>query len=103
MKKQLNEKQLVSLYRAFFIFGDTASLKILYELDRYGEKNFTELRDELEINPATLTKKLKLLVEVGIVTADRSHDHLRVYYAINNHQKPLKRFLDALERLSSEL
>ena len=103
MKKQLSEKQLIALYRAIFIFGDAASLKILYELDRYGEKNFTELRDELEINPATLTKKLRLLVEAGIVSVDRTHDHLRVYYAINNHQKPLKRFLDSLERLAGEL
>jgi DNA-binding HxlR family transcriptional regulator len=103
MKKQLTEQQLVSMYRGFFIFGDSSSLKILYELDRYGEKNFSELRDELEINPASLTKKLKLLVEVGIVAADRTHDHLRVYYAISNHHKPLKRFLDALERLSGDL
>jgi DNA-binding HxlR family transcriptional regulator len=103
MKKQLTEKQLIVLYRGFYIFGDSACLKILYELDRYGEKNFTELRDELQINPATLTKKLKLLVECGIVSADRTHDHLRVFYSINNHQKTLKRFLDAFERLSGGL
>ena len=103
MKKQMDEQQLVPLYRGFYIFGDAAILKILYELERYGEKNFSELRDELDINPATLTKKLKLLVETGLVAADRTHDHLRVYYAINDHQRPLKRFLDALERLSGDL
>lgn len=103
MKKQLTEKQLIALYRGFYIFGDSASLKILYELERFGEKNFSELRDELGINPATLTKKLKLLVEAGIITADRSHDYLRVYYSIHNHQKPLRRFLDSLERLAGEL
>lgn len=103
MKKNLTEKQLTSLYRGFYVFGDTASLKILYELDRYGEKNFSQLRDELGINPATLTKKLKLLVEVGVISADRTQDHLRVFYAVSNHHKPLKRFLDALERLSGDL
>lgn len=103
MKKQLSEKQLVPLYRGFFIFGDSATLKILYELERYGEKTFSELRDELEINPATLSKKLKVLTQVGLVLPDRTHDQLRVYYSINKHQRPVKRLLDALERISLEL
>lgn len=103
MKNHLSEKQQLVLLRGFYIFGDSAVLKILYELDRFGEKNFSELRDQLDINPATLSKKLRLLVEVGLVSSDRTHDHLRVYYSINNHQKPLRRLLDAMERLSSEL
>jgi len=103
MKKHLSEKDLVNLYRGFFVFGDSASLKILYELDRYGEKNFTELRDMLDINPATLTKKLRILTEVGLISPDRTHDHLRVFYSISNHHRPLKRFLDAFERLSGDL
>ncbi len=103
MNKQLTEKELVVLHRGFFIFGDSTNLKILFELERYGEKNFSELRDELKINPATLSKKLKLLVEVGLISADRTHDHLRVYYSISDHKKPLRRLLDAFERLSNSL
>ncbi len=103
MKSNIPEGKLLNLYRAFFILGDSATLKIVYELERYGEKNFSELRDELEINPATLSKKLKLLLESGLIAADRTHDHLRVYYSLNNHQKPLRRFLDSLERLAGEL
>ncbi len=103
MKSKVTEDKLLELYRGFYILGDSASLKILYELERYGEKNFSELRDELDINPATLSKKLKLLVETGLIASDRSHDHLRVYYGIHQHAKPLRRFLDALERLSGEL
>jgi DNA-binding HxlR family transcriptional regulator len=103
MKNQMSPDQYQHVERGFFILGDSACLKILYELERYGEKTFSELRDELELNPSTLTKKLKLLVECGLVIADRTHDHLRVYYSINNHRKPLKRFLDSLERLSGDL
>lgn len=89
--------------RGFFLLGDSTILKVLYELERYGEKNFSELRDELDINPATLSKKLKLLVEIGLVASDRTHDHLRVYYSINKHQRALRRFLDTFERLTSDL
>lgn len=99
----MSEKELVKLYRAFFLLGDSTSLKILFELERYGEKTFTELRDNLSINPATLSKKLKQLVQVGLVSPDKSHDHLRVFYTLHQHQRPLKRVLDALERLSAEL
>lgn len=103
MKDHLSEQQLLDINRAFFLIGDTAFLKILYELERYGEKNFTELKQQLDINPATLSKKLKILTEMGIVTPDRTHDHLRVFYSLSNHRKPIKRILDAIERLSSDL
>jgi DNA-binding HxlR family transcriptional regulator len=69
----------------------------------FGEKNFSELRDQLDINPATLSKKLKLLNEIGLISSDRTHDHLRVYYSISQHHKPIRRFLDAFERLANDL
>ena len=103
MKSVLNDSELLRLYRGFFVFGDSASLKILFELSHYGEKNFTELRSELDINPATLTKKLKLLSELELIVADRTHDRLRVYYSLHRHSKSLKKFLDSFERLSGEL
>ncbi|MFT4532096.1 MAG: DNA-binding HxlR family transcriptional regulator [Candidatus Saccharimonadales bacterium] len=99
----MSEKDIVKLYRTFFILGDSASLKILFELERYGEKTFSELRDNLSINPATLSKKLKILVQTGLIVPDKSHDHLRVFYSLHQNQKPLRRVLDALERLSTEL
>lgn len=103
MKNNLTEKELLSLYRGFFIFGDSTCMKILYELERYGEKNFTELKDVLEVNPSTLTKKLRLLTEADIITADKTRDKLRIYYSIKNHKRAIKRFIDAFERLSYDL
>ena len=102
MKQHLSQEKLVELYRGFFVLGDSSSMKILFELDRYGEMNFTQLREQLDINPATLSKKLRILTEVGLVSPDRTHDHLRVFYSISQHQKPLRRFLDAFERLSGD-
>jgi DNA-binding HxlR family transcriptional regulator len=99
----MNKDETFKLYRTFFILGDSASLKILFELERFGEKTFTELKNNLQINPATLSKKLKLLTQVGLITPDKSHDHLRVFYTLHEHQKPLKKVLDSLERLAHEL
>ena len=99
----MSEKDLVKLYRTFFILGDSASLKILFELERYGEKTFTELKNNLHINPATLSKKLKILTQVKLIVPDKSHDHLRVFYSLHENQRPLKRVLDSLERLSHDI
>jgi len=103
MKSDLTEKELLSLHRGFYIFGDQFVLKILFELERYGEKNFTELKSSLGINPATLTKKLRLLVKSGVISTDRTRDGKRVYYFLSIRHRQLKRFIDSLERLSSEL
>ncbi len=99
----MSDKELIKLYQVFFVLGDNTSLKILFELERYGEKTFSQLRDKLQINPSTLSKKLKLLVQFELVAPDKSHDHLRVFYSLHKHQRPLRKVLDSLERLSSEL
>ena len=103
MKSNLTEKEIVGLYRGFFIFGDAAALKILYELERNGTKTFTELKSDLGLNPTTLSKRLKLLVQVGLLSAGNESDKLHVYYKVVNHHKQLKRFLDALERLAYDM
>lgn len=99
----MKDDDLLKLYRVFFIFGDSACLKILFELSRNDECTFTDLKTHLHLNPATLSKKLKLLTSFSLVTSDRSHDRLRVFYSLNEHQRPVKRILAELERVSYEL
>lgn len=99
----LPEKELIKLYRTFNILGDEAVLKILFALDRKREMTFSQLRDTLVINPATLSKRLKLLTEVELIVPDKSHDHLRVFYKLHDHKRPLRRVLDSLERLSLDI
>lgn len=103
MKDNLSEKELLSLHRGFYIFADSTCVKILYELERYGQKNFTELKEALHVNPSTLTKKLRILVDSHIISQDKTHDKLRIYYSITAHEKSIKRFIDAFERVSFEL
>ena len=100
---QKDNPDRLSVLKGFIVLGDTTSLKILYALDRHGEKNFSELKELLEVNPASLSKKLRILSEAGILGSDRTHDNLRVYYSIAHHQRAVKKFLDGFERLAQEL
>jgi DNA-binding HxlR family transcriptional regulator len=99
----MNNRDTLKLYRAFYVLGDNTNLKILFELDRYGEKTFTELKNNLSINPATLSKKLKILTQVGLISPDKSHDKLRVFYALSENQKGVKKILESIERLSVDI
>lgn len=99
----MNNSDTLKLFRAFYVFGDSTNLKILFELDRYGEKTFTELKNNLSINPATLSKKLKILTQLGLIAPDKSHDKLRVFYSLNENQRGVKKILESIERLSTEL
>jgi DNA-binding HxlR family transcriptional regulator len=103
MKVHNSEKELLALYRVFFLLGDNTSLKILYELDRYGEKSFTELLEHLDTNPGTLSKKLKILEEAGIVSADKTHDKRRVFYAISDHERTVRKLTELIDRLAMDL
>lgn len=93
----------VSKLKGFIVLGDTIALKILFVLDRYGEKNFSELKELLSVNPASLSKKLRLLQEAGLLQSDRTHDNLRVYYSIAQHQRYVKKFIDSFEKLAQNL
>lgn len=98
----MDENSLIRLYRVLFIVGDQYILRILYELLHSGDKTFSELRDGLQINPATLSKKLKFLQTIDLVAADRSHDRRRVYYTLHDHQRSLRKLMISIERFAEE-
>lgn len=99
----MKEIELKALLRTFALLGDAPTLKILYLLDRTGEKSFTELKEILRINPTTLSSRLKRLTQAGILEFDRLHDRLHVYYSISDNPKALRRVLDSLERFADDL
>lgn len=103
MKIQMKEVELKALLRTFALLGDAPTLKILYLLERSGEKSFTELKDILRINPATLSNRLKRLTQAGILVSDRLQDRLHVYYSIGDNRKALRKVLDSLERFADDL
>lgn len=99
----LDDPDRVSKLKGFIVLGDSVALKILYVLDRHGEKNFSELKELLGVNPASLSKKLRMLSEAGLLISDRTHDNLRVYYSIAQHRRHVKKFIDSFEKLAQNL
>jgi DNA-binding HxlR family transcriptional regulator len=100
----MDNDELLAMYRVFHVLGDTHALKILYQLDTYGEQTFSQLRDTLSINPRSLSNRLKKLKALEFIHADSSRDSLRVFYNVHdNHQKSIKKLLDAYERLAVEV
>lgn len=89
--------------KGFILLGDSVALKILFVLDRHGDKNFSELKDILGVNPASLSKKLKMLTEAGVLRSDHTHDRLRVYYSIAQNRRLVKKFIDSFEKLAQNL
>lgn len=100
---QKDNPDRLRMLKGFIILGDATAIKILYALDRNGEQNFSELKELIEVNPASLSKKLRILSEAGILGSDRTHDNLRVYYSIAHHQRAVRKFLDSFERLAQNL
>ena len=99
----MNQQEFLSLQRSFFLLGDRQTLQILYALDTNGEMMFSQLRDELKINPRTLSDRLKRLQKARFIVADTSKDKLRVFYRIDDYPKEISRVLDAYERLATAL
>lgn len=99
----MTEQELLSLYRVYHILGDGISLKILNYLDIHGDTTFSELRDSLKVNPSTLSKRLKLLLQVEFVQSHNKYDKLRRYYSLHENRKTIKKILELLEKLSKDI
>ena len=89
--------------KGFIVLGDATSLKILFLLDRRGSMNFSDIRRNISVNPASLTKKLRTLQDAGLLKNEKTKDNLHVYYSISQHHRHIKRFIDSFEKLAQEL
>ena len=60
--QNVSEDELSDLAELFKIFGDSTRIKILFDLFQ-GEKNVTEICDDLEMNQSAVSHQLKILME----------------------------------------
>ena len=58
--QNVSEDELSDLAELFKIFGDSTRIKILFDLFQ-GEKNVTEICDDLEMNQSAVSHQLKIL------------------------------------------
>ncbi len=81
------EDELSDLAELFKIFGDSTRIKILFDLFQ-GEKNVTEICDDLEMNQSAVSHQLKILKVSKLITSRR--DGKAVYYRLaDEHVKTI--------------
>lgn len=79
------------------IIGDASNLLIIYELMNFGEKSFNELKRMTDINAVTLSKKLKLLKDEGLVDSHECGIENRYYVTDKSKEfRPLMRDIEIL-------
>lgn len=85
------------------LFGDFWSLRIIEVLDSAGKRYCTLEKELPDINPITLTKRLKKLVELKIITKEqKTIDKISVVYKLNKKGEAIKPILDEIKNYSDK-
>ena len=81
------EDELSDLAELFKVFGDSTRIKILYDLFS-GEKNVTEICEDLEMNQSAVSHQLKLLKTARLIRSRREGKQM-IYYLADDHVKTI--------------
>ena len=79
--KGVSEEELLELADLFKMFADSTRIKILYDLFD-GEKNVTEICDDIEMNQSAVSHQLKALKIAKLVKSRRQGK--AVYYGLDD-------------------
>ncbi len=83
----VTENELSDLAELFKVFGDSTRIRILYDLFR-GEKNVTEICEDLEMNQSAVSHQLKLLKTSRLLGSRRKGKQM-IYYLADEHVKTI--------------
>ncbi len=83
--KNVSEEELCDLAELFKVFGDSTRIKILYDLFD-GEKNVTEICEDLDMNQSAISHQLKILKTSRLITARRDGKAM-IYSLADEHVK----------------
>lgn len=79
--KGLAEEELLDLADLFKMFSDSTRIKILYDLFD-GEKNISEICEDIEMNQSAVSHQLKALRNAKLVKSRR--DGKAIYYSLDD-------------------
>lgn len=83
----VSENELSDLAELFKIFGDSTRIKILFDLFQ-GEKNVTEICEDLEMNQSAVSHQLKILKVSKLISVRR--EGKAMYYSLaDDHVKTI--------------
>ena len=80
--KGMSEEELLSLADLFKMFADSTRIKILYDLFD-GEKNVTEICEDIEMNQSAVSHQLKALKTAKLIKSRR--DGKAIYYSLDDN------------------
>ncbi|MBQ6544551.1 MAG: winged helix-turn-helix transcriptional regulator [Lachnospiraceae bacterium] len=86
-EKERIENELYDLAELFKIFGDSTRIRILYDLMR-GEKNVTEIAEDLSMNQSAISHQLKILRTSRLIRSRREGKAM-VYSLADEHVKTI--------------
>ena len=79
--KGVSEEELLDLADLFKMFADSTRIKILYDLFD-GEKNVTEICEDIEMNQSAVSHQLRALKNGKLVKSRR--DGKAIYYSLDD-------------------
>ncbi len=97
MRTIYSQEQIIKTKNIAKIIGDSSNILILYELMNFGEKSFNELKRMTDINSVTLSKKLGILKEQGLVDSHQCGIENR--YFITEKSADFRPLIRAIESL----
>ena len=85
--KDVPEEELIDLAELFKMFADSTRIKILYYLFQ-GEKNVTQICNDLEMNQSAVSHQLKILRSSKLIKARRD-GKMMLYSLADEHVKTI--------------
>lgn len=85
--KDIEEEELLDLADLFKMFSDSTRIKILYSLFS-GEKNVTEICNEIEMNQSAVSHQLKALKNAKLIKSKRDGKAI-IYSLADEHVKTI--------------
>lgn len=83
----VSEEELCEMAELFKVFGDSTRIRILYDLFQ-GEKNVSEICDDLEMNQSAISHQLKLLRSAKLIRSRRDGKAM-LYSLADDHVKTI--------------
>lgn len=87
MLRDLSEEELLDLADLFKMFADSTRIKILYDLFE-GEKNVTEICEDIEMNQSAVSHQLKALKTAKLIKSRREGKSIK-YSLDDDHVKTI--------------
>ena len=87
MLRGMSENELLELADLFKMFSDSTRIKILYDLFE-GEKNVTEICEDIEMNQSAVSHQLKALKTAKLVRSRREGKSIK-YSLDDDHVKTI--------------